>query len=102
MRSTTRLAITRGGPGFFGPTGPGGESITRGAGGAFIDVLVGMGETPFGGGKSGDSIIIGGMEIAPLGGGKSGESTIIGGIEATPPGGGKSGESIIIEENTVL
>ena len=56
--------------------------------GAFTDVLVGVGETPFGGGKSGDSTIIGG--------GKSGESTTIGGIEATTPGGGKSGESTII------
>ena len=35
----TRLDITRGGPGFFGPAGKDGESITRGAVG-FTDVLV--------------------------------------------------------------
>ena len=99
-RSTTRFAITRGGPGFFGSVGKGGESIRRGAVEVFTDVMVGVGDTPFVGGRSGDSIIIGGIGVAPPGGGKSGETTIIGGIEATPPGGGKSGESIIIEGNT--
>ena len=101
-RSTTRLDITRGGPRFFGSTGKDGELIARGASGAFTDVLAGIGETPFGGGKSGDSTIIGGIEITPFGGRESGEPIIIGGIEATPPGGGKSGESTIIEGNTPL
>lgn len=59
------------------------ESITRGAG-AFNEVPGGVGKTPFGGGKSGDSIIIGGMKVAPFGGGKSGESTIIGGMVVMP------------------
>lgn len=63
-RSTTRLDITRGGPGFFGATGKDGESITRGAGG-FTQVLEEVEKAPFGGGKSGESMTIGGIEAMP-------------------------------------
>jgi len=64
VRSTTGLDITRGGPGFFGPMGKDGEPITRGVEG-ITEPQAGVGKVPFGGGKSGESIIIGGIEATP-------------------------------------
>ena len=96
----TRLDITRGGPGFLGATGKDGGSI---AGvGTSPSASAGVEETPPGGGKSGDSMIIEDAEVVHFGGGKSGELIIIRGMGAVPGGGGKSEESTTTGGNAGL